>query len=188
MRLLNSTVHPDLGLVKGKGLERIAARAIVLRGEEILLMYTERYHDYTLPGGGVDQGEDLITGLQRELSEETGALNIRDIEAFGRYEEYRPWHKDNADYLHMMSYCYLCNIDHQLGNNALEEHEINNGMKPVWLNIHAAIQHNLDTMANNPKAGMSVERETFLLQRVVAECLSGEPEVYQASIGVMLSA
>ncbi|MDO6687218.1 MULTISPECIES: NUDIX hydrolase [unclassified Agarivorans] len=175
MRLLKSTIHSDLGSLTGRALERIATRAIVLKGDDILLMYTERYHDYTLPGGGVDQGEDLITGLKRELSEETGAQNIRNIEAFGCYEEYRPWYKDDADYMHMLSYCYLCEIDDELGNNALEDYEINNGMKPVWLNIHHAIQHNLDTMENNPKAGMSVERETFLLQQVLAECLSENP-------------
>ncbi len=175
MRLLKSTVHPDLSSLDGKALERLAARAIVLKGEEILLMYTERYHDYTLPGGGVDQGENLIEGLKRELSEETGAQNVRDIQPFGCYEEYRPWYKDDADYMHMLSYCYLCKIDDELAENALEDYEINNGMKPVWLNIHSAIAHNLETIASNPKAGMSVERETFLLQKVVAECLINSP-------------
>ena len=121
MRLLKSTVHPDLSSLDGKVLERVAARAIVLKGEEILLMYTERYHDYTLPGGGVDQGENLIEGLKRELSEETGAQNVRDIQAFGCYEEYRPWYKDDADYMHMLSYCYLCQIDDELAENALEK-------------------------------------------------------------------
>lgn len=31
-------------------IERNAARGIVVRGETILLLYTERYHDYSLPG------------------------------------------------------------------------------------------------------------------------------------------
>ena len=52
------------------------------------MLYTERYHDYTLPGGGIDEGEDDIEGLVRELEEETGAQNIRDIREFGLYEEH----------------------------------------------------------------------------------------------------
>jgi ADP-ribose pyrophosphatase YjhB (NUDIX family) len=50
-------------------LTRKATRAIVLDGENILLLYTERYHDYSLPGGGVYDGESLINGLKRELKE-----------------------------------------------------------------------------------------------------------------------
>ena len=32
---------------------------------------------------GLDEGEDLVEGLCRELKEETGARNISDIEPFG---------------------------------------------------------------------------------------------------------
>ncbi|WP_432456160.1 MULTISPECIES: NUDIX hydrolase [unclassified Agarivorans] len=166
MRLLQSTVHPQIASLGGRSLERLAARAIVLSGDDILLMYTERYHDYSLPGGGVNPDETLTAALVRELSEETGAQNIRDIAAFGCYEEYRPWYKEDADYLHMRSYCYTCNIDPKLGKTSLEDYEVNNGMQPRWVNIEQAIAHNLDTLANNPKAGMSIERESYLLQRI----------------------
>lgn len=40
--------------------ERIATRAIVLKGDQILLLYTRRYNDYSLPGGGVEEGETLL--------------------------------------------------------------------------------------------------------------------------------
>ena len=109
MRLLKSTVHPDLQHLEPSELQqqtfhRKAARGIILNGENILMLYTERYHDYTLPGGGIDDGEDAIEGLIRELEEETGAQNIRDIRDFGIYEEYRPWHKPDFDIMHMLSY------------------------------------------------------------------------------------
>lgn len=79
----------------------------------------------------------------RELQEETGAQNIRNIEAFGCYEEFRPWYKDDANVMHMLSYCYTCEVDETLGETSFESHEINNGMKPVWINIQQAIEHNL---------------------------------------------
>ncbi|MGF1806235.1 NUDIX domain-containing protein, partial [Aliivibrio sifiae] len=76
MRILNITTHPDLDrLDNQKILQRNATRAIILKGEDILLLYTERYHDYSLPGGGIDDGEDVIAGLVREIEEETGAKN-----------------------------------------------------------------------------------------------------------------
>jgi ADP-ribose pyrophosphatase YjhB (NUDIX family) len=132
-------------------------------------MYTERYEDYSLPGGGLDEGEDKIKGMMRELNEETGAMNIKNILPFGIYEEYRPWYKPDFDIQHMISYCYTCDISNTLGNSRLESYEIKNGMKAMWIDIDEAIEHNKNTMANSAKKGMSIERETYLLQRIADE-------------------
>jgi ADP-ribose pyrophosphatase YjhB (NUDIX family) len=171
MRLLNSTIHTSLCNLCGPQLERIATRGIVIKGDELLMLYTERYQDYSLPGGGVDAEEEITQGLIRELKEETGAKGIRDIRPFGLYEEYRPYHKDGYTLLHMLSYCYVCQIDAEQDAPQLEEYEHNNGMRPVWVNIYEAIRHNEATMAGHPQAGMSIERETFLLKRIAAELI-----------------
>ncbi|WP_298773949.1 NUDIX hydrolase [uncultured Shewanella sp.] len=171
MRLLRSTTHPALKQDLGKSFYRQAARGIILDGENILMLYTERYHDYSIPGGGVDEGEDIRTGLLRELAEETGAKHIDIISEFGRYEEFRPWYKSDFDSVHMESFCFVCSIDPELGETKLEAHEIQNGMRPLWINIHHAIAHNEETMANSDKKGMSIERETYLLKRIVEELL-----------------
>jgi len=171
MKLLKSTIHPDIQNLSQVTFTRKAARAIVLNGEDILLLYTKRYHDYTLPGGGIDEGESNIEGLIRELQEETGAHNVTNIKEFGLYEEYRPWSKNDFDIIHMKSYCYVCDIDKELRDTTLEDYEVNNGMTPLWINIHQAIQHNEETMAKSEKKGLSIERETFLLKLIVQELL-----------------
>jgi len=179
MRLLKTAFHPEIspsGISPDSQLtliERHAARAIVLRGDDILLLYTERYHDYSLPGGGIDDGEDEIQGLIRELQEETGAQNIRNVQPYARYDEYRPWYKSDADIIHMISHCYTCEIDDELGDTAFESHEVSNGMKPVWVNIHEAIAHNEEVIANSPKKGLSIDRETFMLKVIAEELLPG---------------
>lgn len=172
MQLLKSTTHPDIKNTSAKTFTRKATRAIVLKGDEILLLYTKRYHDYSLPGGGVDDGESIVDGLVRELKEETGAHNVGNIKEFGLYEEYRPWHKADFDIIHMESYCYTCTIDDELKEPELEAHELSNGMHPVWMNIHQAIAHNEETIANSDKKGLSIERETFLLKLIVKELLT----------------
>jgi ADP-ribose pyrophosphatase YjhB (NUDIX family) len=175
MKLLKTAFHPDVtpdDLLPSSALScilRHAARGIVLRGEQILLLYTERYDDYSLPGGGIDEGEDEVTGLTRELKEETGAQGVRNVKPFGRYDEYRPWRKADADIIHMISHCYVCDIDAQLGETAYETYEVKNGMRPLWLNIHEAIAHNEGVMANSDKKGLSIERETFLLKLIADE-------------------
>jgi ADP-ribose pyrophosphatase YjhB (NUDIX family) len=171
MRLLKTAIHPDADPNSSFIFSRQAARAIVLNGENILMLYTERYHDYTLPGGGVDEGEDIIKGLIRELTEETGAKGIADIVPFGRYEEFRPWYKNNIDTIRMNSYCFTCSVHDELGETQLEDYEMHNGMRPVWLNIHDAIKHNENTIKNSDKKGLSIERETFLLKLIIDELI-----------------
>jgi len=169
MRLLKSTIHADIIDISAKQFLRKATRAIVLNGENILLLYTKRYHDYSLPGGGIDDDESNVEGLVRELKEETGAHNVQNIKEFGLYEEFRPWHKEGFDIVHMQSFCYVCTIDDELLEPELESHEIDNGMHPIWMNIHQAISHNEHTIDNSEKKGLSIERETFLLKLIVKE-------------------
>ena len=167
MKILKTHHHPDVTSLENKSIfTRLATRAIAMQGHNILLLYTQRYEDYSLPGGGLDSGEDKVEGMMRELNEETGAKNICNIKPFGAYEEYRPWHKPDHDIQHMISYCYTCNIDYKLGASKMESYEIKNGMKALWVNIHEAIAHNKKTMATSEKQGISIARETFLLELI----------------------
>ena len=72
MRLLKSTVHPSVSASEPRQFTRLTSRAIALKGTDILLMYTARYEDFSLPGGGIDEGEDIRSAAMRELTEETG--------------------------------------------------------------------------------------------------------------------
>ena len=52
---------------------------------EILLGYS--HHDYQFPGGHVENGEELIQTVNREIKEETGIdLKLKNIEPFARIE------------------------------------------------------------------------------------------------------
>ena len=167
MQTLKTHYHPEVTNLENKSMfTRLATRSICVQGNEILLMYTARYDDYSLPGGGLDVGEDKIEGMMRELKEETGATNIKNIQPFGIYEEYRPWYKTDHDIQHMISYCYTCDVDKELGESKLEGYETKNGMKALWIKIDEAIAHNKKTMATSAKKGMSIERETFLLSLI----------------------
>ncbi|MGB2758794.1 MAG: NUDIX hydrolase [Maribacter stanieri] len=177
MQNLKIHYHPEVENLDNKSIiTRLATRNIAIQESNILLLYTERYQDYSLPGGGLDLGEDIIEGMKRELIEETGAQDIRNIKPFGIYEEYRPWYKPDFDVQHMISYCYTCEINTALGASKMEQYEIKNGMKAKWVNINEAIVHNKKTMLNSDRKGMSIERETFILE-LLAESIARKLEV-----------
>ena len=173
MELIHRLIHHDLTSLEGNCFERKAARAIIMRGDKILLLYTQRYNDYSFPGGGVELHEDLYTGLCRELAEETGATNVNIVRELGYIEEFRPYYKPEYDLIRMLSYYYICTIDDQLGDTQLEEYEITNGMSVVWINLNEAIVHNRQVMMNQePSMGFSIERKTLILELIATEQLS----------------
>jgi 8-oxo-dGTP pyrophosphatase MutT (NUDIX family) len=173
MRLLKRIQHHLVAEISGRVFERRAARAIVLKEDEILLLYTQRYNDYSFPGGGVDAEEDLIIGLKRELTEETGASNINDIKEFGYIDEYRPHYRPDFDLVHMLSYFYTCTIDSELGKHKMEQYEIDNGMRVQWINIFDAILHNKKVISSQEASmGLSIQRETLVLEIVAKELVS----------------
>lgn len=153
-------------------MKRVAARAIVLHGEEILLLYTKRYDDFSFPGGGLNEEEDLEAGLQRELFEETGARNIEVLRHYCFFDEYRPYHKPGFDVLYMRSHFFLCGADRELGSPIMESYEKANGMVPRWINIHHAIVHNETVLEVQPATmGLSIQRETVMLKHVAKDLL-----------------
>lgn len=166
---LMTLIHQDVKRLDGSIFERRSARGIIMEGNQILLLYTRRYNDYSFPGGGLEPDEDLLTGLHREIAEETGAQHVEVIQKLGYIEEYRPHYKPEYDLIHMHSYYYVCKID-QVGEAKLEDYEIANGSSAVWVDIHEAIAHNRQVMANQEASmGFSIERETKVLELIVEQ-------------------
>ncbi len=172
MRLITQLTHPKAESLSGTTLKRRAARGIVLREQSVLLLFTERYNDFSFPGGGVDPGESLTVGLQREMEEETGATNTRVLRDFGYLEEVRPHRKDGFDLLQMTSHFFLCEIDQELKATRMEGYEKSNGMRPLWVDLHTALKHNRAVMQRQEATmGMSIQRETLVLELVAKELL-----------------
>jgi ADP-ribose pyrophosphatase YjhB (NUDIX family) len=170
MKLLDTLIHSGISSMEGNVVKRVAARGIILDGEEILLLYTKRYNDFSLPGGGLNEGEDPLLGLRRELSEETGARNVKVLSHYGLFDEYRPHHKPGADVLYMRSHFFVCSAERELGRPVMEAYEEANGMTPRWMNIHKAIEHN-DRVIHGKHAsmGLSVQRETYMLKHIARD-------------------
>lgn len=138
MKLLLSISDNDVGSDAARTAElqeRGASRAIVFDGAgNIALLHATTKNFHKLPGGGIEQGEDIETALRREVLEEIGC-EIENIRELGSIEEYR-----NRYALHQVSYCFVADLAGEKGTPHLMEDEIADGFQTVWLDIDAAIK------------------------------------------------
>lgn len=106
---------------------RRTARAIVQRADGLYaVMYAAKYNLYSLPGGGIESDEDVLTALQREILEETGCT-CDQVEELGIIEENRA----SLDYT-QINYYYLVSTTHIPANTRLTPAEQNSGTQVQW--------------------------------------------------------
>lgn len=111
-----------------------AARAIIVEGDKILVMYRNKHGSeyFTLVGGQVADGETIEQGLSRELKEETGlvATGARQVFVENHAEPYN------------QQYIYVCEVaphDDVAIQETSEEGYMNrldaNVHKPLWVDV-----------------------------------------------------
>ena len=125
----NSTIPPP-----AQYKERHATRAIVFDAQNYIgLIYSTKKNYHKLPGGGVEEGEELIDSLKREVMEEIGC-HIDTITELGIVEEFR-----NKFALHQISHCYIAYVLGAKNKPNYEQYEIAEGFEPVWMSLDEAI-------------------------------------------------
>lgn len=140
MELLAELTELDIGL-KGEGSTsdlklqiRKASRAVVINeSNKIALLFVSKKNYHKLPGGGIEQNENVYEALVREVYEEVGA-EIKVILDVGVIIEYRDQHE-----LMQVSYCYLASLENMLEAPSLTEEEQSNGFMLKWVPIEEAI-------------------------------------------------
>jgi len=109
---------------------RQTARAILRREDGLFaVMYSKKFDLYSLPGGGVEENEEPLDALLRELVEETGC-SADEISEIGQVYEYRA----HANYAQRNFY-YFVKTKTRIPVPKLTENELKNETSCVWMNF-----------------------------------------------------
>lgn len=135
---------------------RYTARAVLKNNkDQYAVMYTEKYDFYLLPGGGIEDNEDKLDALRREVLEETGCT-CETIEEIGCVYENRA-HCDYTQY----SYYYFVMAGNDIRDQRLTDIEIQNKTEVQWHPLEKVI----DLIFNqNP----STNQQKYLQARDIA--------------------
>jgi|GEM_PF-31409 len=152
--------------------KRTTVRGVIIKNDEVLMVYSPQFDDYTFPGGGKKEAETMESALLRELKEELGADFVYNIKPFGKLVEYRYGLNQNDQIYEQTSYYFICQVG-SLGRQELATREAIHGVIPTWINIKEAIAHNEKVIndTNHSKQGMQtvLMRENIVLSKILEQ-------------------
>ena len=166
MELLGEFSERDIGISQVENKEvcyklRRAARALVFNSEgQIAILFVSKNYYHKLPGGGVEENEDLLTTLKREVLEETGSVIEIRSQAVGTIIEYR----DEYNQL-QISYCYLADEVGQRNEVSFTNGEKSNGFELKWMKVNEAINTLKNDRPNNYVGKFIRQRDLLFLQK-----------------------
>jgi len=140
---------------------RIAVGVILFDEDgNIALYYANNWEIYTVPGGGVDDGEDILLAAKREMWEETGC-QCEIIAEIGVIHENRSEHNFTQERYH-----FLARIVGDKGPLHLTEKESASGATVRWFPLDEAIQIISNQKPSTYQQCFIQKRDVVVLQAV----------------------
>ena len=153
-----------------KVFRRPSARAVILKGDKIALVYATEEKYYKFPGGGIHDDEDKKEALIREVREETG-LNVipESIREYGSVLRKQKSEKSDDTVFEQENYYYLCETEDTCGAQDLDEYEKDAGFMLVYADIDEAIKTNGLFTSDSKVDEIMIDRERRVLEMIKEE-------------------
>ena len=153
---------------------RPSVRGIVIKDGKIAMMHSLKYDYYKLPGGGIEEGEQLKDTLIREVREESGLIvKEESIKEFGYVRRIEKGKIE--DIFVQENFYYLCDVEEIAQAQELDDYEEEERFTLEYVTPEYAIYIN-ETADHGEKVraqtfhGM-IERENRVLELVRKEVL-----------------
>ena len=159
---------------------RPSVRAIIIRGNRLAMVYSEKYDYYVFAGGGINENETYEEALIREIREEMGLEVIREsIKEYGTVVRKERGKYD--DCFIQENHYYLCNVTDNVLHQKLEDYEAEEMYTQKWVTAEEAIDvnstHDHSRQENQRYCERLMERENWLLRRLLEEGLLECPKI-----------
>lgn len=166
MRLLFTIDTKDY-IMSGTKFVRPSSRAIIIQNKKIAMVHSLKYDYYKFPGGGIEQGEDKITALIREVKEEAGLkVKLETVREYGYVHRIQKGHRE--DVMIQDNYYYLCDVEEEVTLQNLDDYEADERFTLEFIDPMIAITINRIKM-QRPKDKNMIEREAKVLEYLINE-------------------
>lgn len=155
-----------------KVFRRPSARAVIIKGDKIALVYATNDRYYKFPGGGIHEDEDKIEALIREVKEETGLSVVPEsIAEYGSVLRRQKSDRDEDTVFEQENYYYFCEVKDETGDQDLDEYEKDAGFMLVYADIDEAIKTNGEYKSGCFFNEVMIGRDKRVLEMIKEEVL-----------------
>ena len=151
--------------------KRPSVRGIIIKNNKVAMVYSRKFDYYKFPGGGIENGEDHITTLKRELTEETGlTISENTITEYGSALRIQKSRFVENEIFEQENFYYFCGTVSDAGKQALDEYEADEGFELQFVEPEYAISVNR-THDHSDYDVHLIERESRVLESLVKDRL-----------------
>lgn len=121
---------------------RPSVRAVIVKDGRLAMVHSLKYDYYKFPGGGIEENEDHISAIVREVREETGLEAVREsIKEYGYV--HRIEKGDIEDVFIQDNYYYFCEVrSDRIVGQELDDYEAEEGFTLEYVLPEDAVRVN----------------------------------------------